>query len=126
MLRPVKRGCSGVRISLCLSVSGTNRPFPLTGQLVYMVAGTADQDATQEAIMDATYQALCKHGYTDLTIQKIADEFGKSKSLLYYHHDTKDEILIVLLEYLLNQFTVEDTIDPTDDPKHNFSRSSTI
>lgn len=82
-----------------------------------MATGTVDQDTTQAAIMDATYRALCDHGYADLTIQKIADEFAKSKSLLYYHYDTKDEILIALLEYLLDQFTVEDAIDPTDDPE---------
>ena len=38
---------------------------------------------TQTAIMDATYRALCEHGYSNLTIDKIDAEFEKSKSLLY-------------------------------------------
>ena len=81
-----------------------------------MDADTTDQPGTQSEIMEATYQALCEHGYADLTIQAIADEFPKSKSLLYYHYDTKDEILIAFLEYMLDEFTIEDTIDTEDSP----------
>lgn len=82
-----------------------------------MDSGETDQHDTQEAIMDATYRALCRYGYADLTIQAIADEFEKSKSLLYYHYDTKDELLLAFLEYLLDQFTVEDAIDLENDPE---------
>lgn len=82
-----------------------------------MTPETTSQGETQEAIMDATYQALCRHGYSDLTIQAIGDEFEKSKSLLYYHYDAKDELLVAFLDYLLSQFTVDDAIDPTDDPE---------
>ena len=81
-----------------------------------MTTDTADQTGTQAAIMDATYRALCKHGYADLTIQTIADEFEKSKSLLYYHYDTKDEILIAFLENMLDQFAVEDAVDISESP----------
>jgi len=80
-----------------------------------MSGDAASPDDTQAAIMNATYRALCEHGYADLTIQTIADEFDKSKSLLYYHYDTKDEILIGLLDYLLGQFTVRVAIDPPDE-----------
>lgn len=61
-------------------------------------------DETQEAIMQATYAALCKHGYADLTIQRIADEFPKSKSLLYHHYGGKDELLLDFLECMLDWF----------------------
>lgn len=81
-----------------------------------MSSDADDRTGTQAAIMEATYRALCDHGYADLTIQAIADEFEKSKSLLYYHYDTKDEILVEFLSYMLDQFTVEDAIDTTDSP----------
>ncbi|WP_207592728.1 TetR family transcriptional regulator C-terminal domain-containing protein [Halomontanus rarus] len=58
---------------------------------------------TREAIMKATYHALCKHGYSDLTIQRIGDEFEKSKSLLYHHYDSKDELLLDFLEFMLDR-----------------------
>jgi AcrR family transcriptional regulator len=83
-----------------------------------MTAGaepTRSED-TQTAIMEATYRALCEHGYANLTIDRINGEFEKSKSLLYYHYDDKDEILLSLLDHLLEQFAVEDTVDPNDDP----------
>ncbi|WP_436930831.1 TetR/AcrR family transcriptional regulator [Halosimplex halobium] len=55
-------------------------------------------DDTHEAIMGATYSALCEHGYARLTMQDIADEFDKSRSLLHYHYDTKEELLVTFLD----------------------------
>jgi AcrR family transcriptional regulator len=57
---------------------------------------------TQTSIMRATYDALIEHGYENLTIQRIGDEFPKSKSLIYRHYDGKDEVLVALLEFLLD------------------------
>lgn len=88
------------------------------------MVGESDLDErtdTQEAIMDATYRALRNCGYADLTIQAIADEFEKSKSLLYYHYDTKDEILIAFLEYMIEEFAVEETLDSEDAPDEQLS-----
>lgn len=64
---------------------------------------------TNSAIMAATYRAVCSHGYADLTMQDIADEFEKSKSLLHYHYDTKEDLLVAFLEHLVDQF--EDHLD---------------
>ncbi len=63
-----------------------------------------EPSGTREAIMKATYEALCKHGYADLTIQRIGDEFPKSKSLLYHHYDSKDALLLDFLAYMLEHF----------------------
>lgn len=79
-------------------------------------AETPQSEDTRTAIMEATYRALCEYGYAQLTIDKINAEFEKSKSLLYYHYDDKDEIVLNLLEYILDQFAIEDTVDPNDDP----------
>ncbi len=66
--------------------------------------------------MDATYEALSKHGYADLTIQTIADEFSKSKSLLYYHYDSKDDLLVDFLDWLVEEFAAAVGADATSDP----------
>jgi len=71
---------------------------------------------TRAEIMEATYEALRKHGYADLTIQSIANEFNKSKSLLYYHYDSKDALLVDFLEYVLDGFAVDDAVDPGAPP----------
>lgn len=52
----------------------------------------------REEIMDATFQAFLKHGYADLSIQKIADEFDKGKSLIYYHFDDKEDLMLSFLD----------------------------
>ncbi|WP_424016596.1 TetR/AcrR family transcriptional regulator [Halorientalis pallida] len=62
-----------------------------------------DPDDTREAIMKATYDALSKHGYADLTIQRIGDEFDKSKSLLYHHYDSKDALLVDFMAFMLER-----------------------
>ena len=72
--------------------------------------GTTD---TREAIMEATYRALCAHGYAALTMQDIADELGKSKSLLHYHFDTKEDLLVAFIEHLIGEF--ETKIETTAD-----------
>jgi len=59
---------------------------------------------TREAIMEATYRALCEHGYAALTMQDIADEFDRSKSSLHYHYDTKEELLVAFIDHLLADF----------------------
>jgi AcrR family transcriptional regulator len=81
------------------------------------VDGDRDGDAdggTHEAIRAATYRALCRHGYHDTTIQRIADEFEKSKSLLYYHYEDKDELLADFLSHLLDHLAEILEVDEGD------------
>jgi AcrR family transcriptional regulator len=75
------------------------------------------EQGTRAEIMDATYEALSKHGYAELTIQTIADEFSKSKSLLYYHYDSKDDLLVDFLDWLVEEFATEVGADATSDPE---------
>jgi AcrR family transcriptional regulator len=76
----------------------------------------------EEEIMEATYRALLKHGYADLSISRIADELDKSKAAIYYHYDTKDDLLVAFLEFAVDRF--EDTIEtetgdePPEDLEH--------
>jgi len=68
--------------------------------------------------MDAVFSALCKHGYADLTMQSIADEFPKSKSLLHYHYDSKEDLIVAFMEQLLegflDEFDEDSDVDPLD------------
>ena len=60
---------------------------------------------TTEDIMGAVYDALCTHGYADLTMQDIADESSLSKGALHYHYDTKRDLLLAFLDHLYERFT---------------------
>lgn len=61
-------------------------------------------DETEAAVMAATSRALCEHGYADLTMQRIADEWDKSKAALHYHYDTKEELLESFLDWTISRF----------------------
>lgn len=56
---------------------------------------------TEAELVEATYRALCKHGLASLTISGISRESSKSPSLLYYHYDSKDELVATCLDVLL-------------------------
>ncbi|MFC6988837.1 TetR/AcrR family transcriptional regulator [Haloplanus sp. GCM10025708] len=73
-------------------------------------------ESTEESddIMCATYRALCRHGYADLTMQDIADEWNKSKAALHYHYDTKQGLLLSFLDYLFDQYRRR-VADPSGD-----------
>jgi len=62
------------------------------------------EQAADEEIMDAVDSALRTHGYAALTMQDIADECSKSKSLLHYHYDTKEDLLVAFLDQMLTKY----------------------
>ena len=66
-------------------------------------SASVDSPPTKEALVQATYRALREHGYSDLAVTDIAAEFDKSKSLIYYHYDSKDDLLLELLTYATDQ-----------------------
>lgn len=61
-------------------------------------------DETTDRMMEATYRALCLHGYADLTMQRIADESSLSKATFHYHFDTKEVLLNAFLDHLVDRF----------------------
>jgi AcrR family transcriptional regulator len=49
-------------------------------------------------IAEAVGAALAEHGYERLTTAKIAAAYDKSEAALYYHYDSKDEMIAAFLE----------------------------
>ncbi|MFC7140973.1 TetR/AcrR family transcriptional regulator [Halosimplex aquaticum] len=84
------------------------------------------EDSTREAIMDATFRALATHGYADLTIQAIADEFDKSKSLIHYHFDSKADLMVAFMAHLLEGFIDEVEAGADADPRDRLRRMTEI
>ena len=82
-----------------------------TGSFVESPSGT------REEIMRATYLALCEHGYAGLTIARIGEEFPKSKSLIYHHHDGKDALLLDFLEFMLDRYEATMPLERPEDPE---------
>jgi AcrR family transcriptional regulator len=75
---------------------------------------------SEEEIMNSTYIALCKHGYTDLTIEKIADESEKGKSNIYYHFDDKKALILDFLDFMKDNLEEEFESLNSSSPEENF------
>lgn len=60
-----------------------------------------DDPATQ--ILEATYRALCRTGYADLTVRDVAAEADRSTATIHYHYDSKDALITEFLEYRYEQ-----------------------
>lgn len=76
-----------------------------------------DPQDTREQILAATYRTLKNRGYDDLTISAIGEEFEKSPSLVYRHYDSKDDLVLECLAYLLERFERDVTTDSITDPR---------
>jgi AcrR family transcriptional regulator len=54
--------------------------------------------ARQEAVT-AVMRALARHGYAGLTTKKVAAESEKSEAFLFYHYDTKEDLVLAFLDF---------------------------
>lgn len=72
---------------------------------------------TEVAIMEATYDALLKHGYRNLTVQSIADEFDHSRGTVHYHFESKQALLVAFLEFLIDRFERHLSVDEDAPPQ---------
>jgi len=61
-------------------------------------------DPDDEPFVQATYRALCAHGFADVTTQDIADESDRSKAALHYHYDGKDDLFRQFLAHLFDEY----------------------
>jgi TetR/AcrR family transcriptional repressor of nem operon len=62
-------------------------------------------DDTATEILAATYRALCRHGYADLTLADVADEADRSKAAIHYYYD-REALFVEFLDFLYERYTV--------------------
>ncbi|MFD1635245.1 TetR/AcrR family transcriptional regulator (plasmid) [Haloplanus ruber] len=65
-----------------------------------------DEDTATE-ILEATYRALCRYGYAELTLENIAEEADRSKGIIHYHYDNKENLFVELLDFLYERYTTQ-------------------
>ncbi|RRJ31850.1 TetR/AcrR family transcriptional regulator [Halocatena pleomorpha] len=83
-----------------------------------MAMDSVDQkwSTAEREIMEATYRAMLEHGYPGLSISRIAEQFDKSKASIYYHYDSKDELLVSFLDFVVDQFKTNFAEEIDEDP----------
>lgn len=79
-------------------------------------------DDTHAVLMEATYRTLATQGYDGLTMRAVAEKAEKSRGLLHYHFDDKDDLVYSLLDHLLDRMTASIRDPETDDPVDELRR----
>lgn len=57
----------------------------------------AKSEATRQTLSDAALTVIGRHGYAGATVEKIAEEAGVSKGVVYYYFKTKADIATCVL-----------------------------
>lgn len=53
--------------------------------------------STRERILEAAAELFAVRGFASASLQNVADQLGITKAALYYHFDSKDDILLTIL-----------------------------
>ena len=72
---------------------------------------------TEQRIREAAFRALVEHGYADLSIKDIGDELGQNPSLIYHYFDSKDDLLLSMLDVFVGIFVDGQAEREFDDPE---------
>lgn len=64
-----------------------------------------------ERILQAAQKQLLAHGYTDFTVEKVADHAGVAKTTLYRRWPTKDHLAVAVIARMQDVVPVPDTGD---------------
>lgn len=60
-------------------------------------------DVRKEAIHNVARNLFCKRGFAETSMQDIASELGLQRGSLYHHIESKEELLLDILESSLNE-----------------------
>jgi AcrR family transcriptional regulator len=76
--------------------------------------GTASVD-TRQRILNVALDLFIEQGFDGTSLRQIAEQLGVTKAALYYHFESKDDILMAL-HMRLHEFGREALLDMTDEP----------
>lgn len=62
------------------------------------------QRIRRKQILDAAFESVAKHSLESTRMRQIAKVAGVSQPSIHYYFDTKDKLIIALLDRLLNEF----------------------
>lgn len=81
-----------------------------------MADAQSNRSDTERELLEATRSAIADHGVSDVTTQKIADEWGRSQSLVHYYYETKTDLVVAFIEYLSDGISSEYAKRADDSP----------
>ena len=72
--------------------------MPAEGDLASVTPPTPARRDTRQRILEAAYQRLAREGYAALSVREIARDAGVNFALINYHFETKDKLVIAVLD----------------------------
>ncbi|WP_114576089.1 TetR/AcrR family transcriptional regulator [Saliphagus sp. LR7] len=78
---------------------------------------TVSAKDTEDVIMEATFRALSKHGYTDLRMRDIGEEMDLTRQVIHYHFEGKRALMSSFLEYVIDQYEGSVEVEEDADPR---------
>lgn len=63
-----------------------------------------DRTGTRDRILHAAFQLLYRQGFTRVSVDAIADRAGVTKRTVYYHFDSKDDVVSAVMDVQHLQF----------------------
>jgi AcrR family transcriptional regulator len=80
-------------------------------------------DDTRDAIRAVALELFSRHGYQKTSLREIAERLGITKAALYYHYQSKQALLLAIIEPLLAEWkTVADKAATLAHTKENVDR----
>ena len=81
---------------------------------------SADDSQRYQAILESAARVICARGYDGASMQEIAEACGMTKAGLYHHIETKEKLLLAIMNYGMDLFEdqviakVIDIADPVE------------
>ena len=66
------------------------------------MANPAQKPDKKQRIIDAAIKEFAEHGYTNTSTNKIIEEAGVSKGVLFYYFENKEKLYAFLIEYVID------------------------
>lgn len=77
----------------------------------------SNASGTEQRIREAAFRALAEHGYADLSLPDIGEELGQNPSIIYHYFDSKDDLLLSMLEDFVEIYIGQQSAEPITDPE---------
>ena len=76
--------------------------------------------STKDSILDSAVKIFAQKGFELASVDDIAKQAGLAKGTLYYHFESKDELLFALIERGIDKFTgiLRSNLDAGTTPRH--------
>jgi len=92
-------------------------------------SNSADDSQRFQAILESAARVICARGYDGASMQEIAEACGITKAGLYHHIETKEKLLLAIMNYGMDLFEdqviakVIDIADPVERLKGCMARN---